>query len=92
MGSFTRAKELPKETDDETLYRRWLTGTSRERPSYVEDHFIARFLGVRVWDLKRVPIKYRKQAIIILRARFRARLDICEKAEVSPEKIILPEY
>ncbi len=53
---------------------------------------IARFLGVRVWDLTRVAVHYQEEARVILQGRFDTQMRLAQKFKVSPEKIILPEY
>jgi hypothetical protein len=53
---------------------------------------VARFLGVRVWELSRVAIHYQEEARVILRAQFEARMEIANSNKCSPEKIILPEF
>lgn len=80
------------ELDDVTLYTRWLKGISRDRPDYISKHMIARFLQVKIWELKDVPVHYMEEAVVILTARHRARMDIAAKATCSPEKVILPDY
>lgn len=81
-----------REIDDITLYARWLKGGSRDRPDYVTRHMVARFLRVPVWELKYVPIHYVEEAVVILRARYEAQLEIASKNKCSPEKIILPDF
>jgi hypothetical protein len=39
---------------------------------------VAQFLGVKVWELKDVPYRYRNQAMIILRGRHKAKLEMIE--------------
>lgn len=52
---------------------------------------IARFLGVRVWELSRVAIHYQDEARVILLARYKAQMDLAKSCKVTPEKIVLPE-
>jgi len=53
---------------------------------------LARFLGVRVWELSRVATHYIEEARVILLGQFEARMRIANKAKVTPEKIVLPDY
>jgi hypothetical protein len=49
---------------------------------------IARFLGVRVWELARVAIHYQEEARVILQAQYESRI---EKAKKGYE-ILLAEF
>jgi len=49
---------------------------------------IARFLGVRVWELKHVAAHYQDEAAMILQAQHDARIALINKGNVP----ILPEY
>lgn len=53
---------------------------------------IARFLGVRVWDLGKVAAHYQDEAAVILAAQHEARIHIAKKAKCTPEKVVLPEF
>jgi hypothetical protein len=53
---------------------------------------IARYLGVKVWELKHVAAHYIDEAAVILAARFEAQMELAKKHKCSPEKIILPEF
>jgi hypothetical protein len=53
---------------------------------------IARFLGCKVWELDTVAVHYQDEAAMILEGQYTSRMKIAEKAKVTPEKVILPEY
>lgn len=56
---------------------------------------VARFLGVKVWELTRVPIHYQEEARVILQAQHEARIEIAKKGGsgmAGPGTISLPEY
>lgn len=53
---------------------------------------IARFLGVKIWELKYVAFRYRDEALEILEDRYKATVFLANKNKCSPEKIILPDY
>lgn len=56
---------------------------------------IARFLGVRVWELKNVAAHYIDEAAVILAAQHEARLHIAKKGGsgmAGPGTVALPEY
>lgn len=53
---------------------------------------IARFLGVRVWELSKVAVHYQDEAAVILIGQYATRMKLAHKHKCSPEKIILPEY
>ena len=56
---------------------------------------IARFLGVRVWELDRVAIHYQEEAALILRAHHEARVHIAKKGGsgmAGAATVLLPEY
>ena len=51
---------------------------------------IARFLGVKVWELSQVPFHYQEEAEVILVAQYQARAEFAGKfAEAS--KLMVPE-
>ena len=43
------------------------------------DHMVARFLGVKVWELDQVALHYQEEAAIVLQARWEARSRIAKK-------------
>lgn len=56
---------------------------------------IARFLGVRVWELDKVATHYKDEAAIILEAQHIARMKLTENGETGmagPGTVALPEY
>ncbi len=53
---------------------------------------LARFLGVRVWELSRVATHYIEEARVVLMGQFEAQMHLAKTFKVSPEKIVLPEY
>jgi len=56
---------------------------------------IARFLGVRVWELPKVAAHYQDEAAVILRAQHEARIHHQEKAIKAGAQnidIFLPEF
>jgi len=53
---------------------------------------IARFLGVRVWELSKVAVHYQDEAAMILGARYEAQMHLAKKNKCTPEKVILPEF
>jgi len=56
---------------------------------------IARFLGVRVWELPKVAAHYQDEAAVILRAQHEARIhhqDKAIQAHAQNIEIFLPEF
>jgi len=56
---------------------------------------IARFLGVRVWELPKVAAHYQDEAAVILRAQHEARMHHQEKAIKAGAQnieVFLPEF
>jgi hypothetical protein len=56
---------------------------------------IARFLGVRVWELSKVAAHYQNEAAVILMAQHEARKHRTTKGESGmsgPGTVALPEY
>lgn len=56
---------------------------------------IARFLGVRVWELDKVADHYKEEAAIILEAQHDARMTLAVKGETGmagAATAALPEY
>jgi hypothetical protein len=56
---------------------------------------IARFLGVKVWELDKVAVHYQDEAAIILEAQHIARFELAGKGEsgmAGPGTVTLPEY
>ena len=56
---------------------------------------IARFLGVRVWELDKVADHYQEEAAIILEAQHIAKIALTEKGEsgmAGAGTVALPEY
>ena len=57
---------------------------------------IARFLGVRVWDLPRVPFHWQEEAEIILVAQYQAKQElsknIAEATKLMIPEIVIPEF
>lgn len=56
---------------------------------------IARFLGVRVWELARVAVHYQDEARVILQARYEAKIhrqnEALKKGAMNVE-IFLPDF
>jgi hypothetical protein len=53
---------------------------------------IARQLGCKVWELDTVAVHYQDEAAMILQGQYEARMRIAKKVQVTPEKVILPDY
>lgn len=56
---------------------------------------VARYLGVRVWELARVALHYQEEARVILQAQFEAKMEIAKKGGsgmAGAETVALPEY
>lgn len=56
---------------------------------------IARFLGVKVWELDKVAVHYQDEAAIILEAQHIAKMKLAENGEsgmAGPGTVILPKY
>jgi hypothetical protein len=56
---------------------------------------IARFLGVRVWDLNKVAAHYQDEAAVILMAQHEARISRTKKGEsgmAGAATVALPEF
>ena len=72
-GSHGKKKGGRGDRGDLGEYAQWLKGSSRTRPDWISAHMIARFLGVRVWELDKVAAHYQDEAAVILMAQDEAR-------------------
>jgi hypothetical protein len=59
------------------------------------EHMIARFLGVRVWDLPKVAVHYQDEAAVILMGQYEAKAAIIKarlKSGAMAAEAIVPEF